>query len=120
MTNNPNQKRQPPGTKDGGQFAPDVNPESTVVLDDDDVASARRDESVREKSDDDLERFADDANSNFDNWLDQRADAGDDWNEWTMADALSFMETFESMIHARKAALLDDVRRAELKKGVTS
>lgn len=32
MSNNSNQKRQPPGTKDGGKFAPDVNQESTVVL----------------------------------------------------------------------------------------
>lgn len=30
-----NQKRQRKGTKDGGKFAPDVNAESTVVLDDD-------------------------------------------------------------------------------------
>lgn len=29
-----NQKRERKGTKDGGQFAPDVNAESTVVLDD--------------------------------------------------------------------------------------
>ena len=28
-----NQKRQPKGTSDGGKFAPDANPESTVVLD---------------------------------------------------------------------------------------
>ena len=34
MSNNSNQKRQPPGAKDGGQFAPDVNAESTVVLND--------------------------------------------------------------------------------------
>jgi hypothetical protein len=33
MTNNANQKRQPKGTSDGGKFAPDANPESTVVLD---------------------------------------------------------------------------------------
>ena len=33
MTNNVNQKRQPKGTNTGGQFAPDLNPESTVVLD---------------------------------------------------------------------------------------
>ena len=32
MTNNANQKRQPKGTENGGQFAPDVNAESTVVL----------------------------------------------------------------------------------------
>jgi hypothetical protein len=29
------QKRQPKGTETGGQFAPDINPESTVVLDED-------------------------------------------------------------------------------------
>jgi len=34
MSNNSSQKRQPPGTKDGGKWAPDVNQESTVVLDD--------------------------------------------------------------------------------------
>lgn len=34
MTTNANQKRQPKGTDTGGQFAPDVNPESTVVLND--------------------------------------------------------------------------------------
>ena len=34
MRNNSNQKRQPKGTKDGGQFAPDVNAESTVDLGD--------------------------------------------------------------------------------------
>ena len=34
MSNDPNQKRQPPGTKDGGKFAPDVNAESTVDLGD--------------------------------------------------------------------------------------
>jgi len=34
MSNNPNQKRQPPGTKDGGQYAPDMNAESTVDLGD--------------------------------------------------------------------------------------
>ena len=33
MTNNANQKRQPKGTSDGGKFAPDANPESTVLLD---------------------------------------------------------------------------------------
>lgn len=33
MTANANQKRQPKGTENGGQFAPDCNPESTVVLD---------------------------------------------------------------------------------------
>ena len=32
MTNNTNQKRQPKGTETGGQFAPDVNAESTVLL----------------------------------------------------------------------------------------
>jgi hypothetical protein len=114
-----NQKRQPKGTDNGGQFAPDANSESTVVLDDG-VTSAQRDESAREKSDDYLEQFAEDANSNFDSWLDKRADEGDDWNEWSMADALSFMEAFESTIHARKAGLLDDVRRAELRKSATS
>ena len=29
-----NQKRQPKGTENGGQFAPDVNPECTLILDD--------------------------------------------------------------------------------------
>ena len=37
-----NQKRQPKGTDVGGQFAPDVNPESTVVLDDDRIPTIRR------------------------------------------------------------------------------
>jgi hypothetical protein len=32
MTNNANQKRQPKGTDNGGQFAPDVNAESTLEL----------------------------------------------------------------------------------------
>jgi hypothetical protein len=34
MTTNANQKRQRKGASNGGQFAPDVNLESTVVLDD--------------------------------------------------------------------------------------
>ncbi len=34
------QRRQPKGTETGGQFAPDVNPESTVVLDQDPGAKA--------------------------------------------------------------------------------
>jgi hypothetical protein len=34
MNTNPNQKRHQKGTKDGGKFAPDVNAESTVLLDD--------------------------------------------------------------------------------------
>ena len=34
MTTNANQKRRPKGASNGGQFAPDVNLESTVVLDD--------------------------------------------------------------------------------------
>ncbi|EQD71668.1 hypothetical protein B1A_05681, partial [mine drainage metagenome] len=33
MSMNQNQKRQPKGLKTGGQFAPDVHAESTVVLD---------------------------------------------------------------------------------------
>jgi hypothetical protein len=106
-----NQKRQPKGTENGGQFAPDCNPESSVVLGDV-VAPTRRDESLREKSDVELERFAEDANSNFDNWLDKKADEGEDWNEWSMADAAEFMEAFEGMIRVRKVALLEDVRRA--------
>jgi len=35
VTSNPNQKREPKGTSTGGQFASDINPESTVVLVDD-------------------------------------------------------------------------------------
>jgi len=77
---------------------------------------SQRDECRREKSDRDLEEFAEDANSNLDNWLANKADEGDDWNEWSMADALAFMEAFESMIHDRKVALVNDVRRAEAKK----
>jgi len=111
------QKRQPRGTETGGQFAPDVNAESTVVLVDH-VTAAPRDELARVKSDAELEEVADDANTNFDNWLANKAYEGGDWNDWTMADALSFMETFESMIHARTMALRDDVMRADLKKSV--
>jgi hypothetical protein len=76
------------------------------------AALVKRDESLREKSDDELQRFAEDANSNFDNWLDKKADEGEDWNEWSMADAAEFMEAFEAMIRVRKVALLEDVRRA--------
>ncbi len=108
------QNRDPKGTSTGGQFAADVNPESTVMLVN--VPSAGRDETRREMDEAELEQFAEEANSNFDNWLDKKADEGEDWNEWTMADALSMMETFEAMIRARKNALLDDVRRAEAKK----
>ncbi len=153
MTNNTNQKRQPKGTENGGQFATSCNSESTVELDDGGLtnveidgvvvagfrhidashhsesldagveaaskfsgpqlaALVQRDESLREKSDEELEHFAEDAISNFDNWLDKKADEGEDWNEWSLADAASFMETFESMIRVRKAALLEDVKRA--------
>jgi hypothetical protein len=105
------QNRQPKGTSRGGEFAPIVNAESTVVLDD-----TPRDETLREKDDAYLEQFAEDANNNLDNWFDKRADEDDDWNEWTMADALSFMETFESMIRARRVALQEDVNKAEMKK----
>jgi hypothetical protein len=42
MTNNANQKRQPKGTSDGGKFAPDANPESTVDLTDDRRPTIRR------------------------------------------------------------------------------
>jgi hypothetical protein len=108
-----NQNRDPKGTSTGGQFAADVNPESTVTLV---SAPTERDESARELSDEYLRQFAEDANSNLDNWFDNRAEEGDDWNEWTMVDALEFMENFEGMIRNRKNALLDDVRRAKMKK----
>ncbi len=106
------QKREPKGASNGGQFAPDVNPESTVIL----AQIAPRDETARLQSDAYLEKFAEDANSNLDNWLDAKADADEDWNEWTMADALTFMENLESLIRNRKNALLEDVRKAEMKK----
>lgn len=114
-----NQNRQPKGTDAGGQFAPDINPESTLVLDGG-AATTPRDELARVKSDSELEEFAEDANSNFDNWLANKAYEGDDWNDWTMADALAFMETFEGMIHARTMALRDDVMRADLKKSAAA
>ena len=41
-----NQNRQPKGIETGGQFAPDVNPESTVVLDDDRIPTIRREVEV--------------------------------------------------------------------------
>lgn len=108
------QNRDPKGSSTGGQFAPDVNPESTVTLGD--VPSAGRDETLREHGDAYLEQFAEEANSNLDNWLDKKADEGEDWNEWTMADALSMMETFDGMIRARKDGLINDVRKAEMRK----
>ena len=104
------QQRKPKGTETGGQFAASVNPESTVDL------APVRDESLRERSDEELESFAEGANSNLDNWLDNETDEGEDWNEWSMADALHFMETFEGMIRARKNALAEDVHKAEMKK----
>ncbi len=107
-----NQKREPKGASNGGQFAADVNPESTVVL----APTAPRDETARLQSDEYLERFAEEANDHLDNWLDAKADADEDWNEWTLADALTFMENLESLIRNRKNALLEDVRKAEMKK----
>lgn len=109
------QKRDPKGTTTGGQFAADVNPESNVVL----VnagAPTGRDETVMGLSEEYLESFAEEANENFSNWLIKKADEGEDWSEWTIADALSMMETFENMIRNRRNALLEDARKTEMKK----
>ncbi len=105
-----NQKRQPRGITTGGQFAPDVNPECTVVL------ATVKDETVRTKSDDYLEQFAEDAMSNFDNWIDDKSNKGDDWNEWSHADIVEFYDNVVRLIQDRRAFVADMVLRIEIGK----